>query len=179
MDLKQIKSHAPALPPLELLKPLIYKHNGKTEWGQSNDLNLKNRFEFIKKLYADYSTKDRKLVKFLLSQEIKYAQEEGDYSFGLNLTTFMLFTIMEVSDVALLYDAKFETCFDAQCVLDIELVFGLDLEDTKTYFTINKDTERDVLGVIKKYETRPYRQRAEYLKFYTERRIPSLLEEEY
>lgn len=179
MTIKEIKAYSPALPPLELLNKVTYQHNGKTDWEESNDINLGDRFKVIKELYLDYSDSDKAMIKFLLEQEIKYAQEEGDYSLGLNIISFMLYTIMDVTDIPLLYDAKFDTCYDAQCVLDIELIFGQDIRETKAYYKQHPDSERDVLGVIEAFENRPYKTRTEYLKFYKERRIPTLLLEEY
>lgn len=184
----QLRSYSPDLPPIELLQTLVYRHNkkpdilydeqGKMQFGGADDKNVANRFNFIKKLYPIYNPTDKALVRFLLEQEVRYAQEH-EYFFGLNISSFMLYKIMDVTDVPLLYDAKFNTCFDARFALDIELVFGLHKDETKDYYTKNPDPERDIVDIIKTYEKRHYRDRAVFLNDYESRMIPSYLKEVY
>lgn len=179
LDVDKILRFSPGLPPKKYLTKLKFKHNGKKGWHESGDKNLKRRYNFIKALYPKYREKDRKLIRFLLSQEIKYAQKLGDHSFGLNLTSFMLFTIMSVKDVKKLFDAKFNTCYDARFGLDIELVFGIDKDLTKQYYQKKPDRKREIVEVITEYENRPFKTRQEYIKFYIERQIQGFLEETY
>lgn len=173
-DLEEILTQSPELPSKKKLSKLKFKDNGKLQ-----DKNLQTRFKFIKALYPRYQPKDKKLVKYLLKQEIKYAQVIGNYNAGLNLSAFMLYTIMSVKDSKTLYDAKFRSCPNACQVIDIELVFGLDKETTKQYFTEKPDEKRNIVGIIKAYETKPFRSREEYTRFYIEKQIQALLSAEY
>jgi hypothetical protein len=161
---------------MEKLDQVRYKYNGKTEWDEIKDSNLVNRHQILQALYPIYKNDHKQLIRFLLEQEITYAQEYG-YTSGLNVASFMLYTIMSIDDVPLLFDSKFNSCGDARFALDIELIFGLDKDETKDYFMKNPAAERPVVEVIKEYEGRPFKTREQFLSYYTTRRIETYLDE--
>ncbi len=176
--IKELLAFSPELPPAKLINQFQFQHNGKQGWTEANDVNQPKRLDLIKALYPFFQKEDKALIRFLLEQEITYTQELGDYTEGLNISSFMLYKIMDNSDVPLLYEAKFNTCFDARFTLDIELVMGLGLKQTKAFLNKNKDQYEEIIDVIKEYEKREFKTREIYLPFYEERRIPYLLEDE-
>lgn len=151
----------------------------RTTTQSLDDKNQKNRLLLIRELYPVFQKQHKQLVRFLLLQEIFLAQAAGYFTPGLNVTSFMLYTIMDITDVPLLYDAKFNTGFDASFSLDIELVFGLDKDVTKKFYQRKKQSscEVEIVSAIQTYEHRPYKTRSEHFAFYYERRINSYLDD--
>lgn len=175
LNMEEILQYSPELPPKKYLTKLKFKQGGKKKLEQSSDKNLATRYCFIKALYSKYQFKDKKLVRYLLKQEIKYAQKVKDYTLGLNLSAFMLYTIMSVKDTKILFDAKFGTCQSAQSTIDIELIFGANKDLTKQYYQQKPDKKRKILKVIKEYEAKSFKTRQEYLKFYIEKKAYPML----
>lgn len=147
---------SPDLPPKDILKNVDFIHNGKDGWGQSDDLNAAFREKVVTIVFDTEKLKTRDLIKYLLRAEINYAREESLMRETLRQLTFMLYTIGELEDIPLLFEAKMDTSFDAKCGLDIELVFGEDKETVKDYFKTNKHPDYDIVGCIEEYEKHQY-----------------------
>lgn len=162
-----------------LLQPFQCEHNGETEYGKSFDKNYWHRKKLIFELYENYTTEDKPLIKWLLNEELKGFEMDIPVQ-TTDLCAFMLFKIMDFDDIYDLYDAKFGAGSDTQFYVDIELVFGLDKEQTKTFLTSkksNKKQNKEILKTIKHYEANPnakFKSRDEYITYFETRKINSL-----
>jgi hypothetical protein len=150
--MEQVKLNRPELPPSETLKWVSYQQNDKQDWGESNDSNGELRENVAEILFAEYAPSDRALVKYMLEQEILGCRKEGMSTENLRRLTFMLYRFGQLSDIPLLFEAKFDTSFDAGCALDIDLVYGLDAEATKQYYRKHPHEKYDIVGAIEAYE---------------------------
>jgi hypothetical protein len=160
----------------ELLESYKSKHNGKDRYGESFDVNYWHRKKLIFELYNDYSIEDKPLIKWLLKEELR------GFKFDIpvqttDLCAFMLFKYMNLEDIYDLFEAKFGAGTDNQCFVDIELVFGFDKEQTKTYLTskkTNKRQNKEILKAIKHYEDNPkakFKSREEYINYFETKKI--------
>lgn len=70
----------------------------------------------------------------------------------LRQLTFMLYTIGEIEDIPMLFEAKMHTSFDAGCGLDIELIFGKDKEKVKEYFRTHEYGGYNIAACIEEFE---------------------------
>lgn len=130
-----IKKYIPNLPPTEILAAVNYIHNGKTKWGESGDINSEIRRKLVKEIYEELDPSFRNIIRYLLEQEIIFCRKETVMTHTLRRLCFVLYKYSEIEDIPLLYEAKFDTSFDAQGLLDIELIYGKDKEAIKNYFT--------------------------------------------
>ena len=180
MDFKKIietfrKDHSE-----ENLKEFKCVHNGETEYGYSSDKNYNRRKELILALYKQYNSQDKLLIKWLIKEELK-GYEFDIPVYTLDLCAFMLYKIMDQHDVYELYDAKFGAGSDVQAHLDIELIFGFDKEETKTYLansTNSKNLNKTILKTIAFYEDNPnakFKNREEYIHYFETKKINSIL----
>lgn len=161
------------------LENFRFIHNGKTDYGESFDLNYEKRKDLILELYKDYSPDDKALIKWLLVEELKASQIDSPV-YTVDLCAFMLYKHMEIEDIYELYEAKFGAYTDLQAYVDIELVFGFDKEETKEYL-INKQKDKRknkrILKAISYYEQNPdtqFKSRAEYIAHFETRKIKGL-----
>ena len=160
----------------ELLEQYKCEHNGKTKYGESFDKNYWHRKKLIFELYENYTIEDKPLIKWLLKEELK------GFEFGIpvqttDLCAFMLYKYMDREDVYDLFEAKFGAGSDTQFYVDIELVFGFDKEQTKTFLTngkTNKKQNKEILKAINHYEGNPdakFKSREEYINYFENKKI--------
>jgi len=146
-------------------------HNGKTAYGASFDLNYWNRKDLVFELYNTYDKTDRPLLKWIIKEELKGFEVDLP-TYLIDITAFMLYKQMEINDVYDLYDAKFGAGSDHQAIIDIELIFGIEIEKTKAFLKneqTNKALNNDILSTIANYQDSPnakFRTREEYITFY-------------
>lgn len=136
------------------------------------------RMNQVLDLYNRYTHNDRMLIISLLKEEIEYCWNESVYSVPMELCAFMLYKIFNIDDIYLFYSAKFETSFDASFELDIELIFGLDKDETKQYLLEKKTDKRKnkkLLKAIQVYENRNYKTREDYISYFETQKIQRLL----
>ena len=180
--IEKILESSPNLPPNSILGQLRFQAQ-KIESPEypgtyyTNDLNWETRNDVIKSLYLNYSQKEKNIIRWLLKEEMTFARKTDYSSKSLKACAFILYKIMSIEDVPLLYKAKFDCNMDASIELDIELVFGLDIEETRQYYQAQPD-QGNIVKVIKQYENRPYKEREEYITYFENHRIPYLLEDE-
>ncbi|MEW7280279.1 hypothetical protein ABW636_16935 [Aquimarina sp. 2201CG1-2-11] len=154
-----------------LLNDFACTHNGKNGYEYSDDKNYKKRKNLILELYNDYSSVDKPLIKNLLQEELKGFEYDIPV-YTIDLCAFMLYKHMEVDDVYDLYEAKFGTGSDAEAYVDIELVFGLSKEETKTFLKKEKTQKKlnqEILATIEWYESNPkakFKSREEYINYF-------------
>ena len=179
---RKIIESSPKLPPRSILSQLKFQTQ-KVESPEhpgayfTNDLNWERRNDVIKGLCAHFSPEDKNVIRWLLKEEISFAKEI-DYCYkSLKVIAFMLYKIMSVEYVPLLHQAKFDCNMDASIELDIELVFGLNKEETKQHYGAQLH-HTNIIRAIEKYENRPYKERIEYITDFERHRIPYLLEDE-
>ncbi|GAA3777400.1 hypothetical protein [Flavobacterium ginsengiterrae] len=159
-----------------LLHDFECKHNGKTEYGHSFDENYWSRNDLIFELYNNYNIEDKKLIKWLLQEQIKGIEFDIPV-YALDVCAFMLYKLMENEDIYDLYLAKFGTGTDAQFFVDIELIFGFDKEQTKEYLKNQKKNKRlnnKIIKIINYYESHPngkYRNRKDYINYFETKKI--------
>ncbi|WP_292010989.1 hypothetical protein [Chryseobacterium sp.] len=164
----------------KLLEEFRFIHNGKTDYYEINDLNYPKRKDLILELYKDYGPEHKSLVKWLLKEEQK-GFEVSIPIYTIDLCAFMLYKHMDWEDIYDLYEAKFGTGTDAQVLLDIELVFGLDKERIKEYLqsaTKNKKLNKKILKTIEYYESNSearFKSRNEYIHFFENFKIKGLM----
>ncbi|MBD0404086.1 hypothetical protein [Flammeovirga sp. EKP202] len=161
---KIIKDCHPNLPPVNILKNVDFIHNGKEDWGESDDINADFRRKVVETLFDNKKLQSRELIKYLLQAEIDYCREETLMRETLRQITFMLYMIGKVEDIPMLFEAKMDTSFDAGCGLDIELIFGRDKDKVKEYFQLNKHENYDIVGCIEEYEKYDYQTPNEFIK---------------
>lgn len=147
-----VKEFNPELPPKDILKNVDFVHNGKKDWRTSDDLNADFREKVTDFIFDSKELKSRALITYLLKAEINYCGAETMMRETLRQLTFMLYSIGEIEDIPLLFEAKMNTCFDAGCGLDIELIFGKDKEKVKDHFRLNPNDDYDIVGCIEDYE---------------------------
>ncbi len=148
---KSIHSSVPSLPEDKVQQLLIYKHNGKKGWNSSYDLNADLREEVVELLFEQYDNQYRDCIILLLRAEISFCRELTIMRETLRQLTFMLYTLKHIEDIPLLYEAKFDCSFDSSIGLDVELIFGYDMEKTKAYFVANPDENYDIVSTIEEY----------------------------
>lgn len=180
--IKSILKTSPELPPDSILDQLKFKMHKieSPEYPGSyyiTDSNWKKRNQAIKDLYENFSPNEKKVIRRLLKEEIKYGRKSDHSSKSLKVCAFMLYKIMSVEDVPLLYEAKFDCNMDASIELDIELVFGLNKGETRQHYQ-GQPNRRNIIKAIEKYENRPHKERKEYITYFERHRIPYLLEDE-
>ncbi|WP_053992561.1 hypothetical protein [Mangrovimonas sp. TPBH4] len=162
--INSIELSSPNLPPKDILKKVDFIHNGKEEWGESDDINADFREKIVEIIFDSEKLKNRELIKYLLRAEIDYCREETLMRETLRQLTFMLYSFGKFEDIPLLFEAKMDTSFDAECGLDIELVFGADNEKVKDYFRTNKHIDYDIVSCIEEYEKYEFRTPEEFKK---------------
>lgn len=163
--LEIVEKHLPDLPAEKVLAKIAYVHNGLEDWDDSNDENEGFREEVVNLLFDYYSEKYQKIIQELLKAELEYAAAETMMRETLRQLTFMLFTIGDVKDIPLLFEAKFDTCFDAGLALDVELIFGKDRTKTIQYFTENPHEEYDIVERIQMYDEQDNNSPQQFEKF--------------
>lgn len=162
-----------------VLESFKYKHNGKEGYGLSSDANYDHRKELILELYNDYSAHDKPLIKWLLQEGLK-SMEHDLPAASIDLCAFMLYKYMENEDVYLLYEAKFGAGTDLMVYVDIELVFGLDILQTKQFLKGDKtriEDSQEVLRAIKHYEgykEAQYKKREAYIQYFESKKINTI-----
>lgn len=154
---------APALPAEEIIALVDFVHNGKEGWNESDDANADFREEVVDMLFENYSEKEIEAIRYLLKAEIEYAREETMMRETLRQLTFMLYCLGKPADVALLFEAKKDTCFDAGIGLDIELIFGRDKEAAIAHFTDHPHPEYDLVQAIHDHEDYEVRTPEEFI----------------
>lgn len=148
-----------------------YIHNGKTEYGASFDLNYWNRKDLVFELYNTYNKTDRPLLKWIIKEELKGFEADLP-TYLIDIASFMLYKCMEMNDVYDLYNAKFGAGSDHQAIIDVELIFGIGIEETKEFLKnepTNKTINNEILSAIAYYQDNPnakFRTRDEYITFY-------------
>ena len=154
-------------------------HNGKEAYGESGDRNYLNRKNLILELYGGYSSEDKPLIKWLLQEELKGFQFDIPV-YTTDLCAYMLYKYMTAEDVYDLYYAKFSAGSDHQAYVDIELIFGLNIDETKTFLK-NEHTQRElnneILETIEWYESNPdakFRSRKEYIEYFETKKIEAI-----
>jgi hypothetical protein len=158
-----------------LLEAFRCVHNGQAGY-QAFDANYWKRKELIFELYADYSADDRRLLKWLLKEEQK-AIEFDVPLYTTDVCAFMLYKYMQMEDVYDLFEAKFGGNTDRQVYIDIELIFGFDRQEMKTYLkntSGDKKRDNEIIETIEQYESNPnasFKNRAEYIHYFEKRKI--------
>ena len=127
---------------------LKYLHNGKNDWGSSDDINAALRQKVVSALYKEYSQDHKAIIRFLTIEEIQYCRVETMMTDVLRQLTFVLYDLADIEDVPLLYEAKLNTSFDSLCSLDIELLIGKEPQKIKDYFLLNKHPIYDITQYI-------------------------------
>jgi hypothetical protein len=84
----------------------------------------------------------RPLLRELLIKEMKYREEDPDSDFFENLywCGFLLYRIGDVSDVALLWQAK-NVNFDTASGFDVQFLVGAGVEETIRYLQMKSDKD--------------------------------------
>lgn len=140
----------------------------------SFDRNSWPRAQLIMALFHNSEPEDKPLIKWLLKQEHLAQEVEMPY-YALDAVTYLLYKYMEMEDLFAIYHSKFETYGDIY--LEVELTFGFDKEETKTYLRdpANKHPyTEDYLKTIARYESNTqakYKTRAELMEYYEYRKI--------
>ena len=154
-------------------------HNGKEGYEETGDKNYLNRKHLILELYENYSAEDKPLIKWLLKEELK-GFEFGIPVYTTDLCAFMLYKHMTIEDIYDVYDAKFGAGSDHQFYIDIELVFGFDKDETKTFLK-NAKTQRELnnemLKTIEWYESNPdakFKTREEYIEYFETKKVNNI-----
>ena len=159
-----------------LLKEFKCESNEKTGCGNSFDTNYWNRKNLIFELYNHYTIEDKTLIKWLLKEEGKGFELDIPV-YTKDLCAYMLYKHIELKDIYDLYNAKFGAGTDARFFIDIELVFGIDKEQTKEFLSKqekNKKLNNEILKTIRYYESNPnarFRSREEYIHFFETKKI--------
>lgn len=157
------EEYSPQLPPKEILKGVDFVHNGKESWDESDDLNADFREGVVDAIFQSEKPKNGALIRYLLAAEIEYCKEETCMRESLRQLTFMLYEFGEIEDIPLLFEAKKDSCFDAGIGLDIELIFGKDMEKTKDHFRRHPHQDYDILGCIEEYDDGDIRSPEEFI----------------
>ncbi len=146
-------------------------HNGKKGYEESDDKNYQNRKKLILELYKDYSADDKPLIKWLLQEELKGFEFDIPV-YTTDLCAFMIYKYMVNEDIYDLYEAKFGAGSDHMGFVDIELIFGLNKDETKTFLK-NDDTQKElsneIVETIESYESNPnakFKTREEYITYF-------------
>ena len=100
--------------------------------AQRGDCHAAFRLSVLYALHTTLSLEDRAFIRFLLEQEIIYHQMLWAFSHSLHLCGFLLFTLAEVEDVQLLWQAK-TTSVDTWCGFDAQLLVGAGAPATIAY----------------------------------------------
>ncbi len=149
---KSVKATYPDLPSTEVLSKVAFAHNGKEGWNDSDDLNGEFRELVVEEMFNDRNFTFPEMIRFLLREEFRFCRHVTTSTETLRQLTFMLFLLNEMHDIPLLFEAKFDTSFDAGIGLDIELIFGFDKERTKAHFRSNPHPEYNIVSKIEDYE---------------------------
>ncbi len=136
--LSTVRSNYPALPDDDLLSYVVCTP-GIDPLDQA-DSNQDFRRQVAQALCLDFSIADRKLVRFLLRQEIQAHRHGSGYSDDLKLCAYPLFALGRLDDVELLWQAK-SVSFDTFCGFDVQLLVGAGVEPTITYLHQNPSNE--------------------------------------
>ncbi len=156
--------------------------NGKTGYGEAFDLNYWSRKDLVFELYNSYDKTDRPLLKWILKEELKGFEIDLPI-YLLDIASFMLYKKMEINDVYSLYDAKFGAGSDHQAIIDIELIFGIEIEKTKEFLRTeptNQIVNSEILATIANYQNNPnarFKTRDEYITFYETIKIKNIQED--
>lgn len=154
-------------------------HNGKEGYGVSEDKNYPNRKNLILELYENYSVEDKPLIKWLLQEELKGFEFDIPV-YTTDLCAFMIYKYMITEDIYDLYDAKFGAGSDHQGFVDVELIFGLNIDETKTFLKnddARKELNNEMLETIEWYESNPnakFKSREEYIVYFETRKVENI-----
>ncbi|MCP4440169.1 MAG: hypothetical protein GY810_14595 [Aureispira sp.] len=152
----------------EFIQQILFKHNGKTGWGERYDLNEDFREEVIEELYKDYTNIDKPFVLKLWAAEQEHCSDLTTLTDCFRLITFMLYTLATVEDIPHLIDAKLHTSFDASCGLDINLMFPVDYKTAKEYYIQNPYSGYDIIAILDEYNEYELTHKADYTKSWKE-----------
>ena len=166
-----------------LLSPFKFKHNGKKDYSEIGDDNYMQRKDLIVSLLQDHSLQDKKLIKWLLKQEIKYCAKIADVAVPTtDLCAFLLYLYVEPQDVFQIFKAKYETNYDNSHSIDTELLLGKDIKETKRFLKKSgKKKSKKILKIIRQYEKdlkknkTAFKSREAYIEYYQEEKLKKLL----
>lgn len=148
--------------------------------NNESDLNFERRKNLILSLYEVYTKNDKPLIKWLLEEEIKYSRIAWSSTPTTEVCAFMLYKHFAMEDIYQLFDAKFETNYDNRFVLDVELIFGFDRQETKNYLLkeqTEKEKNKEILDTIIQYENdckdipNAFKDREKYIEYFETKRF--------
>ncbi|WP_342328118.1 hypothetical protein [Pedobacter sp. FW305-3-2-15-E-R2A2] len=178
-ELKKVINNYREEKEISILEDFRFIHNGKTSYHEVFDSNYWKRKDLIFELYQDYGLADKPLIKWLLTEELK-ASEINTPVYTVDLCAFMLYKYMEMEDIYMLYEAKFGAGTDLQVYVDIELLFGFDSNETKTYLENKQKDKRKnkkILKAIDYYVQNPdarFRSRTAYIEHFETQKIKGI-----
>jgi hypothetical protein len=102
--------------------------------GIGSDRNGERRATLACTLYAAFGPQHRALIRFLLEQEVAYAEHAYNNCYTITLITcsLMLFKLGQAEDALSVWDAKC-CCFDAEAMIDAFLTCGAGVPETLRY----------------------------------------------
>jgi hypothetical protein len=105
------------------------------------DLNASFRYDVCEELNRTLREEDRKLILYLLEQEIRYHQAlPGGVYESIKLCAYLLFRLGYVEDSLSIWRAK-TTNFDTHCGIDVQLLVATGVEDTLAWLKRNGSPE--------------------------------------
>lgn len=100
-------------------------------------------------LSESFTFDDRTFIRFLLEQEIMYHSWTHGFSHSIKLCAFLLFTLAQVEDIELLWEAK-GVSFDTVLGLEDQLLVGAGIPATIVYLQqIHEDWAENASEYIK------------------------------
>lgn len=145
------------------------------------DVNYAKRWALIRSLYEVYSVDDRKLLQWLLKQELRAYCVWASLPFSVYVCAFMLYDVMKAKDSLWLYQAKLAGDSDLQCCVDTEILFGKKPKATLAFLKHKKrkghKTAKQALKAIKFYRSHKeavYKTPDDFVAFFKNQRVLSL-----
>jgi hypothetical protein len=142
--LDECRRHYPSLPNTDLLSKVSY-HKGIDDDGDEYDTNSEFREQVCEQLNRDLRDTDRRLVRYLLKQEILMHEESWGVNENIKLCAYLLYRLGHVEDALLIWRAK-STNFDTGCGVDVQLLVGAGLERTVEY--LKEQGSKEAAGAI-------------------------------
>jgi hypothetical protein len=125
----------PSLPSEELVSTVRCRMSG------DKDINAAFRNDVLEALNRTLRDEDRRLILYLLDQEVRYHKSlPGGVYESIKLCAYLLFRLGYVEDSLSIWHAK-TTNFDTHCGVDVQLLVAAGVEETLAWLKLNDAPE--------------------------------------
>ncbi len=145
------RQSASGIPTPSLLDLFKFKPNAGNHVIKTNDSNLRFRTELTGQLLKDFSIRDIHLIRSIFREELICEQKTGQQE-NLYQLCFYLFSLQQIEDIFLLFEAKFNTSsLETRAAIDWELLtLGHPVDDVVDF--VSERLKHDPI-LLQKYPT--------------------------